>query len=296
MFKLTKALLVKYITALTGKEVKFDYDFSERIKNRHKIFWEVPDAEKIKNTIMDAGDPIEKWEDVKNWQRKLSNKYNSREFAKKHNCRVAELYWKGRDYNSIDFDNLPQNYVIRPTNGHSLNMVFLIKNAINLMDGKKYSKEDIKEVMAKALKQNKKLEFLIEEFIRTENGEYKIPDDFKFYMFDGQIGCIQVINRLNNTTGYTSWYDENWNLLPNLTTNYPEGKEQPIPKCLPEMIEYSRELSKSYKIFIRIDFYATDKGVVFGEFTPTPGLGLNFTHEGKKLLTDYWDKFCYGMI
>ena len=100
---------VEYITALSGKEVKNDGDFSKRIKNRNKIFWEVPDAHEIKNTNMYAWDLIEKWEDVKNWQRKLSNKYNSREFAKKHNCRVAELYWKGRDYNSIDFDNLPQS-------------------------------------------------------------------------------------------------------------------------------------------------------------------------------------------
>jgi hypothetical protein len=220
MFKLTKALIVEYITALTGKEVKNDDDFSKRIKHRDKIFWQVPNAQEIKNTLRDASDPIEKWEDVENWQRKLSNKYNSREFAKKHNCRVAGLYWKGRDYNSIEFHNLPQNYVIRPTNGHSLNMVFSMKNGINLMDGKTYSKEDIKEVMAKALKENKRLEFLIEEFVRTENGEYKIPDDFKFYMFDGQIGFIQVINRNNNTIGYTSWYDENWNLLSNLTTNY----------------------------------------------------------------------------
>ena len=105
--------------------------------------------------------------------------------------------------------------------------------------------------------------YLIEEFVRTENGEYKIHDDFKFYMFDGQIGFIQVINRNNNTIEYTSWYDENWNLLSNLTTNYSDGKEQPIPKCLPDMIECSKKLSKSYKIFTRIDFYATDKGCVF---------------------------------
>ncbi|MEJ7682261.1 MAG: ATP-grasp fold amidoligase family protein [Segetibacter sp.] len=147
----------------------------------------------------------------------------------------------------------------------------MIKNSINLMDGKKYSKEDIKVVLSKALYDDQKIEFLFEEFVRTEDGEYKIPDDYKFYMFNGQIGCIQVINRLSNTTGFTSWYDENWNLLPNLTTNYPEGKVQPIPKCLQEMIDYAGKLSKSYEIFVRVDFYATDKGAVFGEFTPTPG-------------------------
>jgi hypothetical protein len=239
---------------------------------------------------------MEKWEDVENWQRKLSNKYNSREFAKKHNCRVAELYWKGREYNRIDFDSLPNNFVIRPTIGHSLKSVFLMTESVNLMDGKRYSRDEIKQVLREALCANEKLEFLIEEFVRTEDGEYKIPDDYKFYMFNGRIGCIQVINRENNVKGSTSWYDENWNLLPNLTTNYPDGKPHPKPRCFLEIVEYAKRLSRTYKIFIRIDFYATDKGVVFGEVTPTPGLGIGFTPLGEKLLTKYWDKYCTGMI
>lgn len=40
-----EALLVKYITTLIGKEVKDNDNFSKRINNRNKIFWEVPDAD-----------------------------------------------------------------------------------------------------------------------------------------------------------------------------------------------------------------------------------------------------------
>lgn len=96
---------------------------------------------------------------------------------------MPELYWRGRDYNCIDFDSLPDNFVIRPTIGHSLNGVFLMNGSVNLMDGKTYLREDIKQVLREALSANEKLEFLIEEFVRTEDGEYKIPDDYKFYMF-----------------------------------------------------------------------------------------------------------------
>ena len=62
------------------------------------------------------------------------------------------------------------------------------------------------------------------------------------------------------------------------------------------MVECSIKFIQSYKIFIRIDFYATDKGAVFGEVTPTPSLGIGFTPFANKLLTKYWDKFCPGMI
>jgi hypothetical protein len=228
-----KAVL-KRLTEVNSKK------FSNRILNRHNQFWKDKNAETVRNTLMDAAAPGEKWKDVKNWQRKLSNKYNAREFAKKHNCKVPELYWKGRDSNNINFDALPKNYVIRPTTGHSLHCVFLFSDSINLMNGKTYIKEDVTQILGKALNINLHTEFLIEEFVRTEDGEYKIPDDYKFYMFNGEIACIQVINRLSCSKGFTTWYDENWNVLPNLTVNYPDGKTQQAPKCLPQMTEAAK--------------------------------------------------------
>jgi hypothetical protein len=296
MVTLTTAKLIKYFSSIAVDFTIKNRKFSERLKNRHKIFWNDPNAEVVRNTIMDASDPMEKWQDARLWQRKLSNKYNSREFARKHDCRVAKLYWKGRDYHNINFDSFPDFFVIRPTIGHSLNQVFLMKGSFNLMDEKTYSKDDIKLALSKALSANEKLEFLIEEFVRTEAGEYRIPDDYKFYMFNGEIGCIQVINRVNNKEGYTSWYDKDWNLLPNLTTNFPDGARQPRPECFLEMIEFAKKLSESYRIFIRIDLYATDKGAVFGEVTPTPALGIGFTPLADNILTRYWDRFCKEMI
>lgn len=58
----------------------------------------------------------------------------------------------------------------------------------------------------------------------------------------------------------------------------------------------AKRLSNTYEIFTRIDFYATDKAAVFGEFTPTPGAGNDFTPEGDKLLSAYWDNYCNGMV
>jgi len=285
-----------YIKTLADKPQESEGEFAARVKKRHRTFWKDPNAERVRNTIMNACDPVEKWKDVKNWQRKLSNKYNSREFAKMHNCKLPELYWKGRDYAAIDFNELPANYVIRPTIGHSSGLVFLINDGLNLMDGKNYAPENIKKLLATALDQNSKLEFLVEEFLRTEAGEYKIPNDYKLYMFNEEVATIQVINRLGPSKGFTTCYDENWKVMENVNTYYTKGNAQPAPDCVEEMIEKAKELSKSYEIFVRIDFYATDKGAVFGEFTPTPFLGTNFSAFGEKLLIDYWDKFCNGKI
>ncbi|WP_347158511.1 ATP-grasp fold amidoligase family protein [Pontibacter chitinilyticus] len=226
----------------------------------------------------------------------MSNKHNSIKFAKMQGCRVPELYWRGRDVATLDMAQLPQHYVIRPTIGYSSKMVFLMDGDLNMMDKQTYSRSAIKEELTKALAENPLLEFLIEEFVRTEQGEYRIPDDYKFYMFNGEIACIQVINRLSPKKGYTTCYDENWNQVQNINTYYPEGASQPKPACFEEMKDHARKLSKTYGIFARIDFYATDKGAVFGEFTPTPFMGHCFTPAGEQMLVEYWDRFCKGMI
>lgn len=296
MLKAIKNSFETYLSALIPNFHRKDKEFSERIKKRHRIFWNAGNAETVRNTSMDASDSIEKWKDVKNWQRKLSNKYNSREFAVKNGCKVAELYWKGRQLDTLNFDKLPSNYVIRPTIGHSSGLVFLMQNSFNLMDKKTYTEGEMKELMAKALSENQNLEFLIEEFLKNEKGIHKIPDDYKFYMFNGRIAGIQVINRQSSSKGVNTWYDESWKEMINITENYQLGEVQNPPNCLPEMIEYAKKLSTEYGIFARIDFYATDKGAVFGEFTPTPALGKGFTPAGEKLLAEYWDKYCNGLI
>ena len=209
---------------------------------------------------------------------------------------VAELYGKASDFDAVDFDSFPKHYVIRPTRGHSSGFVFLIDNSLNFMDGKTYSKEEIKVILAMALHQNIKLEFLIEEFLRTEGGEYKISGDYYFYMFNGEVATIQVIKRLGVFKGFTSCYNENWQQVENVNICYGQGTYQTPPKCLKEMIEKAKELSRAYEIFFRIDFYTTDRGAVFGEFTPTRFMGITFTPQADKLFINYWDKFCKGKI
>jgi len=278
------------------KMVRDSGEFPARIRARHKIFWSDPLAEDVRNDKMDKMDPLEKWMDVPNWQRKLSNKFNAREFAKMQGCQVPDLYWKGRDIDSIDFSSLPAQYVIRPTIGHSANLVYLMKNGLNLFDNKTYTPDEIKQDLKKAINNVSHLEFLFEEFVQTEAGEYTIPNDYKFLCFRGVIASIAVIDRVSPKLGYSRFYNENWQKMKKIHFKYPGKEELQPPLCLNEMLSHAKKLSKAYGIFVRLDFFATNKGPVFGEFTPTPSIGKGFTPYGKKLLLDYWDKYCPGLI
>ncbi|SIT93817.1 TupA-like ATPgrasp [Pontibacter indicus] len=278
------------------KALKIESEFSRRIKYRHKTFWTGEGNRDAIYRTMNANDPIEKWEDIENWQRKLSNKHNSRQFAIKHSCNVPELYWQGRDVDKIDFSSLPKNFVIRPITGSGGSSIYLIKDSKNLFDGKSYTQQELINSMSVVIDKHPNQEFLIEEFVTDEKGNQRIPDDYKFYMFNGEVACIQIINRLSPSRGKTSFYDVNWTPLPRVQLNYATGENQQAPKCLDEMVRAAKDLSRAYKIFARIDFYATHKGAVFGEITPTPFLGSAFTSFGNKLLISKWDKYCKGMI
>ncbi|WP_407427386.1 ATP-grasp fold amidoligase family protein [Arcticibacter sp.] len=271
-------------------------EFPARIRRRHRIFWTDPEAENVRNSKMDAGLPLEQWMEGPHWQRKLSNKYNAREFAKLNGCRVPDLYWKGRHIDDIDFASLPDQYVIRPTIGKCSKGVYVLDNGLNLFDQKRYTPEMIKHNLKQDLTNRPDLEFLFEEFVRTEDGGYAVPNDFKFLCFNGEVAAIVVIDRVSPQVGYSHFYDEHWNKLKKLHYLYPGKKEPDQPACFQEMLKQAKTLSKVYGIFVRIDFFATDKGPVFGEFTPTPAKGKNFTAEGKKLLLEYWDKYCNGLI
>ena len=271
-------------------------EFPARIRARHKIFWSDPLAEEIRNDKMNESDPLEKWMDVPHWQRKLSNKFNAREFAKMQGCQVPDLYWKGRDVDSIDFSSLPEHYVIRPTIGHSANFVYLMKNGLNLFDNKTYTPDEIKQDLKNAIAGVAHLEFLFEEFVQTEAGEYRIPNDYKFWCFRGVIASIAVIDRVSPKLGYSHFYDENWQKMKKIHFKYPGKEELQPPLCFNEMLMHAKKLSTAYGIFVRLDFFATNKGPVFGEFTPTPAMGKSFTPYGKKLLLNYWDKYCPGLV
>ena len=62
------------------------------------------------------------------------------------------------------------------------------------------------------------------------------------------------------------------------------------------MIFFAKKIGKAYDHYIRLDFFQTDKGPVFCEFTPTPCLGLHVTETGNQYLMKYWKNISKGVI
>ncbi|MDM8176624.1 MULTISPECIES: ATP-grasp fold amidoligase family protein [Olivibacter] len=271
-------------------------EFSNRLRRRHQVLWQ--EAEPLKKLWLTKNNSIDDWRDENLWQRRLSNKLNAKEFAQLHGAKTSALYWKGRDVERIDFASLPAQYVIRPTFGSGCTGVFLMDNGFNLFDNKYYSEQEIVAILRKNVKELPNQCILVEEFLTNEAGKHVIPTDYKFFCFNGKIAGLSVINRQGPHDGTSAFFNEHWIPMEPLTISYPYPYKfgQSKPKCFEEMVEQVKKLSKLYGIFVRIDFYATSNGPVFGEFTPTPGLGRGFTKYAEKLFTLYWDEHCPGQI
>nr|MDQ3398613.1 hypothetical protein [Deinococcota bacterium] len=128
---------------------------------------------------------------------------------------------------------------------------------------------------------------LVEEFVRTESSEYRLPNEYKVHIFNENIATIQVIRRKRRKEAIHRFYTEAWEPFDDvMNSGYPLDVFLEPPQCLDEMLRAAKTLGKAYNAFVRIDFYATDRGCVFGEFTPTPNRGVAYTDYA----SDYFEK------
>lgn len=98
------------------------------------------------------------------------------------------------------------------------------------------------------------------------------PTDYKFFVFDGEPVVIQVNSGRFTGEPRLTFYDPRWRKLDVTDTRVPRGDE-PRPAMLESMVDIASRLGAGWD-FIRVDFYATDDEVWFGEFSPYPGGGV----------------------
>lgn len=273
--------------------------FERRILRRWEIFWRDAKDLHLLDEKLESTDSMETWTDIENWQRRLENKYNAKQFAKKYGCKVAELYWHGnkKQFKQLDLDSLPENYTVKPVFGESTKGVFLMRKGYNIFNSCFYTFDLLRKEINILFDSKEGMEILIEEFLPDNQGDYVVPSDYRFYTYNGDILFVQLDKRSGFEKEQVSFYTPEWDLitkkiLKDATVDIYDLK----PIFLDKMILDVKRLSKAYHTFVRIDFYATIHGPVFGEFTATPRKGKDTTSYGSKVLTKSWDKHCRGLI
>jgi len=199
---------------------------------------------------------------------------------------------------TIPFDKLPGEYIIKANHGSGWNIIV-----------EKNSGIDKKAIIRKCkywlgsyygafgnewAYQEIKRKIIIEKLLRDEKG--RLPSDYKFHMIHGECIFIQV-DFARHTNHKRSLFDKNWNFI-NTVNAYPMGPIIKKPNNLEEMITLSQLLSKPFDC-MRVDLYSINNKIYFGELTNYHGGGTNYFTPismdfeiGKswKLKQNYWVK------
>lgn len=174
----------------------------------------------------------------------------------------------------IDFDVLPDKFVLKVNHGSGYNIICNNKSDLDRYKTKKklekWLKEDYAEIKKEYQYKNVSRKIICEEFINDKNGQLL---DYKFFCFNGKVEFIKVdIDRFEEYA--VNVYDIDWNLLPVKVGDNPNSlKNINKPSNLDEMIEIANKLSEGFN-FVRIDLYSVDNKIYFGEITLTSYGGL----------------------
>lgn len=176
----------------------------------------------------------------------------------------------------IDFDKLPNSFVLKANNGSGRNILVKDKEKLNV--------SDIKETVDYWMSTNymfhrfenvyneMKPKILVEEYL---DGMAETLYDYNIYCFHGEpkyIWCIKGSHRPGCTA---TFYDKNWNRQP-FSYGYPlDIYPAPKPEKLDEMLELTKILCKDFK-HVRVDWYIMPDGrILFGEMTFQTWSGLD---------------------
>ncbi len=174
----------------------------------------------------------------------------------------------------IDFDSLPEQFVIKINNGSGFNIIVKNKNEINKEQVckklNKWLKVDYYKIKKEPQYKYVNRKIIIEKYVANKEGKLL---DYKFFCFNGEPKIVEVdFERFENHK--MNFYDMNWNLLDlkkGKHDNYRGNVDK--PENFEKMVEYAKKLSKDFD-FVRVDLYNVDGTIYFGELTFTPAGGL----------------------
>lgn len=208
------------------------------------------------------------------------DKYKVREYIKKQGMEniLNKLYGVYEKANDINFEKLPQKFILKTTNGSETNIICKNKKKLNIKKTKEkldffLNRETINAGREWAYNNVKPL-IICEKLLEPKNNKDLM--DYKFICFNGKVACIIVdCNRFSNHK--RNFYDLSWNLIK--VSSDCENANEIIkkPKNFKKMIKIAETLSREFP-HVRVDLYNVDGKIIFGELTFYPWSGyVKFT-------------------
>lgn len=190
-------------------------------------------------------------------------------------------HWENPE--DIDFDNLPNSFILKTNNGCGTNIFVHDKSAVDKKEIIRRLRKSLEFPYSQLTGQphySRIRPYVIAEEILKQDGGRKSLTDYKIHCVNGKpVTIYQFLDRDENEhfsfkmCGYTPQWQS---LYPNKTPD--EVKNDPVapgrPEMLDELLEAAAKLSAGEE-YVRVDLYLTNGNIYFGEMTFTPDTALN---------------------
>lgn len=222
----------------------------------------------------------------------LADKYRARDYVEarvgaQHLTKLLGVYERVED---IDWDQLPQRFVLKVNQGCKANIICSDKDHLDI--------ELAREKLERWMPENGYFprrewpykdiapRIICEEYLEGDP-EWGLLD-YKFFCFDGKPAYVAVdFDRFTDHTQY--FYDMAWERQPFVHSLPTPDRDAPRPHNLDEMIAVAAELARGLP-FIRVDLYSCEDKVLFGELTFHPAGSL------KKITPERYDRVLGDLI
>lgn len=196
------------------------------------------------------------------------------------------------NFDEIDFDTLPEQFVLKCTHDSGGLVICKDKSKLDLKAAKKRIQKSLKRnyywVGREWPYKNVKPRIIAEAYMQdSKTNDLK---DYKFFCFGGVAKCFKVdFDRY--IEHHANYYDMQRNLLDFGEAAYPPDDKKKLDinsETLEEMQRLAEKLSADIP-FLRADFYDVDGRIYFGELTFYPASGFGkFTSEQSDQLMGKW--------
>ena len=174
----------------------------------------------------------------------------------------------------IDFDTLPEKFVLKTTHDCAGLVICTDKSALDIAAAKAKLRNAMKNSYYLYYREwpykNVVPRVIAEEYMVDESGTQL--KDYKFFCFGGEPYCVQV--DFDRFQGHKkNLYSLEWELL-DFSFNYPAHPEVEIakPAAFDKMLEIAKKLSAG-EPYVRVDFYCVSGQPYVGEITFFPASG-----------------------
>ena len=187
---------------------------------------------------------------------------------------VIPTYGVWKNIDDINFDKLPDKFVLKCTHDCGSVIVIEEKKLLDINDIKKKLEPVLEQNYYYAGREwpykNVKPRIIAEAYLENRQGQSSENEliDYKVFCFHGKAVCVMLCT--GRKTGNLNFYyfDRDWNFLrfDKRSLELDENFSIPKPEAMDKMFELAEVLSKGMK-HVRVDFYEVNNHIYFGELT-----------------------------